>query len=311
MNKTCIALGALAVAFLVGFADVDPKKITIPPILLDQFKTFEPSAVLFISETGQFLIVSDDTNKADEPILFSMNSKGEVDSSISRVTGLPKMADIESMSQDEAGRIYLLSSQSLAKKDKDSVSRQLFVRASRSKNSYVLTDSIVLRPLILQAIEASKDPVLSRLAPLTRQELDVEAHFVRKGILYLALKSPMLEDHSSVILSLGKVDDIFSLNQIDLKHWKTISIPDLNGKKNRISDFVLANDLFLITTSSKNNSGGLWQYEEQSEKLKLIRAYPQHKPEGVAYVETTKSALVVFDKGANEAHFVIEHNIFK
>src|SRR5688500_13311168 len=119
-----------------------PKKLILPDSVLSKVDSFEPSGALFLNDLNEYLVVSDDTNEKDAPLLFAVKSDGTVQNSILEIEGLKKMTDMESIFQDSKGRIYVMSSQGLSKKGKDSKKRNLFVQLGRVGKKMALISEI-------------------------------------------------------------------------------------------------------------------------------------------------------------------------
>src|SRR5687768_9927095 len=120
MSVFTAAIALIIFSFLAAPAYSDensPVEISIPKKLLSTLKSFEPSAAIFLSDSNQFLLASDDTTEEDSPMLFLMDASGKVNKSPIIIEGMEKLTDIESINQDQ-DYIYTLSSQSRNKKGK-------------------------------------------------------------------------------------------------------------------------------------------------------------------------------------------------
>lgn len=289
----------------IGFhakASLVSQEMTLPESFEKELKSFEPSAAVYLKDLNRFLLASDDTNENDDPLLFQMDQKGHVEGAPIKVKGLKKMTDIESISQDEYGSLYLLSSQSLNKNGKDKSERNLFVRASRTDRTIKAEDAIQLRPMLLEALKKSKAREIAELPSDLGKTLDVESHFVRENSLYIGLKEPQPQPGTAVIVKVGDVDNIFAGEKLQLEVYKAIDFASITGEADLLSDIVpIGNSLFLTTTQEKG-PGRFWQYEEATDTLILLKEFRWH-PEGLAFSDDGTKAMIVFDEGLHPARF--------
>ncbi len=291
-----VLTGQLAFAFV-------PQKISVPKALGKKLKSFEPSAVTYLNDLNQFLIASDDTTDDRQPLLFLMDDSGQVEKQSLRVTGLDEMTDIESVSQAENQDLYLLSSQGLTKKGKDKISRNLFVRASLSGRKISAQDSVVLRPLLLAALQASADPVLIRLRPVFEKQLDIESHFVQHGDLYVGLKGPQPKPGVALVLKVGSVDEIFSHHRLDVELWKTLNFAAVSGERDLLSDILVLNDEIILSTTQEVGAGRLWRLNEPRDRLTILQEFKDLRPEGLTIEPAKNFLMVVFDQGLADSFF--------
>lgn len=94
-----LSFTAIAAFFIssANAANIQPREIEVPSALMDQLKSFEPSGSVYLEDLGAYLIVSDDTDKKDRPLLFLMNEKGEVEEEPLNIQGIKKMTDRKSV----------------------------------------------------------------------------------------------------------------------------------------------------------------------------------------------------------------------
>lgn len=282
-----------------------PQPIRVPEELSEQLKSFEPSAALYVDDLKSFLIANDDTTEEDTPLLFLMDSNGQVSSSPLEIKGIKKMTDIESISQDEKGTLYLLSSQGLNKNGNEKKERNLFVRAEREGQKIQTKNSIYLRPLLLEALENSGDSTLKKMQKNFKNDLDVESHFIRNGELYLGLKEPQPVPGTAVIVKAGNVDALFSKESLKVCTWKTLDFKSVSGEEDLLSDILPTKEGFLFSTTSEKGPGRLWRYEETNGKLSLLEEFADFNPEGLAFNTPAQKLLVVFDQGEEEGLFTL------
>jgi multidrug resistance efflux pump len=106
----------------------------------------EASGVIYLSDLKEYLVVSDETERKG-PVLYLMNSDGHIGKEV-RIEGLDKINDMESVTADDRGTIYILSSQSQNKKGELSPWRRLFVRCVRNGEKIRMTNSVFLADLL-------------------------------------------------------------------------------------------------------------------------------------------------------------------
>jgi hypothetical protein len=298
------------ILFGLSATALEPRPISLPEELSEQLKSFEPSAALYLNDLNSFLIASDDTTEDDEPLLFLMDEKGQVADPSLEVKGITKMTDIESISQDQNGTLYLMSSLGLNKNGKNKEERNFFVSASRKGREIQVKDSVVLRPLLLEALEDSSEKELEKIEEELEEKMDVESHFVRNGELYVGLKEPQPEPGKAVIVKAGSVENIFSDHEVDVKVWKTIDFGAVTGEEDLLSDILPIEKGLLLTTTQEEGPGRLWRLDESTGKLTLLEEFEDLHSEGIALQPKTNSLLVVFDEGEDEALFTLRKGPF-
>jgi len=280
-----------------------PQEIQVPTKLRNTLKSFEPSAGLYLSDLDAYLIASDDTTKKDQAILFLMNEQGQIDANPVGIQGLDKMTDIESLSQDEAGHLYALSSQSLNKSGKNKPERNLLVRAERRGRELRAESQIELRPLLLSALSQSLDPQLRDMTSRYAAELDIESHLVRDGHLYLGLKNPQPRPGQAVVIRVESVDDLLRQGEVRLSTWKTVNFKAISGEDDLLSEMLQIGDDWILTTSTEAETGRLWRYDQTTEQLTLLEEFEGFKAEGTALNPDSQDLLVLFDMGEEPARF--------
>lgn len=279
-------------------------EIKVPTGLSEKLKSFETSSGVYLADLDRYLVSSDDTTKKDDPWLFLMDRKGNVEENPVVIKGLEKMTDIESISQDESGTLYILGSQGLNKNGKDKVERNLFVKAHRADRIIQALDVIQLRPLLLKALLESSDYILSNMKNQFEQSLDVESHFVLDEKLYIGLKDPQPKGGYALILDLGSIDKIFRTKQIsDLKVVVHLPFSGISANADLLSDMLFFPDHLILTTTSENNQGRLWKYEFGTKEMTILEEYDGYRPEGVAYNQVTQELLILFDQGEEASLF--------
>lgn len=279
-------------------------KVQVPEKLMKKLKTFEPSSALYLPDLNRYVLSSDDTDKNETPYLFLMDDRGQVDETPLRVQGLPQMTDIESMTQDRQGNMYLLSSLSINKNGANKFSRNLFTKVSRQGSGLIFREKVELRSLLIQAIKNSDIPDLQAIQNQVDQALDIESHFISNGQLYVGLKNPQPRPNEALILNLGSLEVLLNEQRIeDLSLWKTVNF-GVAGTECLLSDLQLSDDeIYLSTTSDRGEPGYLWHLQISTDTLSRVEAYDRVKPEGLALRAKDNKLMIVFDQGLEPALF--------
>ncbi len=283
-----------------------PSPMAVPEKVLMK-SAFEPSGALYLKDLKKYLVISDDTDKMDSPFLFLLNSDGSVDSNVIQLENIDRIQDIESISQDQNGDIYLLSSQSLSSKKKLKKDREMILKIQQQGLRFKVVQSLSIRPMILEAIKKSKISEISELYSEATKKLEIEASYIDQGQLFVGLKEPMSEQGQNLIVNLGAIKNIFSLNKIEtLEVAFEISFPGFGQEQTRISDVILVGSQLVISTISKKpgTMGRIWSLVKGQSQPRLISEFPSLSPEGLAYNSDTKELMVVFDEGSDTPLFV-------
>jgi hypothetical protein len=298
---------AKAILFLAitGFSASSnlPQEVFVPDEVFERVDHFEPSAILYLADLNQYLVASDDTNEENEPLLFLMNQSGKISRELLSIKGLDEITDIESISQDGQGIIYLMASLGLNKNGKEKSERNLFVRARRQGKSIQAIETISLRSRLIEAMDSSIDSKIQSIKSVLKEELDVESHFIRGGELFLGLKNPNLKTGESILLNVGAVEDVFSKRPLQVKIWKTIPFSKLTGEDDELSDIQDTQGGLLMTSTLEFGAGRLWSFQEATGELKLLSEFKGLHPEGLA-LDHQQALMMVFDEGDRDAHFL-------
>lgn len=305
MIKTIIVLTSL----ILGCFAFSAEKITVPDKLKKHLKSFEPSGVVYLSDLDQYLVASDDTDKKDSPLLFLMDENGSVNKKPLLIKGLEKMTDIESLSHDEHGDLIILSSLSLNKNGKNLIERNLLVKAHRQGTEIEMVSQVELRPLLLKALKNSEVSDLKSLYEQLKQELNVEASFIKDGEFYIGLKSPQSALGTALILNLGPLDDLFSQEIQSVQLWKSINFAAISGEQDLLSETAFVGDNIILLTTNPNGTGCMWKFELQSNKLFLIQKFDNLNPEGLAIGPNFGEVLITFDQDEEAAMFTWIKNL--
>lgn len=286
-----------------GFAST-PEEISVPPQVLNGLKSFEPSAVLYLADQDMFLIASDDTTKDDKPLLFLMNRAGQVSPSVIALDTIEKMADIESLSQDESGMIYAMSSQGLNKSGQEKIERNLFVRGYLKNGEFKVDRYIYLRPLLLEALRQSNIAELQALSSNFTKKLDIESHLIKDRHLYIGLKDPQAGVGKALMLNIGPIDEIFFQKKLTISGVTTFNFRSISGETDLLSDMSLQEDKVFLTTTQESGAGRVWSYDLTTNNLQLLNEFEELRPEGLTFDKAHGHFMIVFDQSNEPALFL-------
>lgn len=266
-----------------------------------QFKNskLEASGLIFLSDLNKYLMISDDTDDDDSPFLYLLNHDGIVDNQTIKVENIDRFEDLESIFQDAQGNIILLGSQGESKAKKIKKLRNLLIQVERKGLSLKAKKTLVLRPLLIAALQESKDEELKSLASEAEKTLEIESSGVRNGKLIVGLKHPYDSEGQSLLLELGSLDEILkneSLKPSDVRVAERLRFPIKGQKETWVSDFTFIGEKIYFTTISKTpgRTGRVWEFKQGS--FRQLAEYPTFSPEGLAYSPKSNELMVVFDQ---------------
>ncbi len=286
-------------------------EINLPANLSNRL-SFEPSGLIYLKDIKKFMIVSDDTDTNKTPYVFLMDSDGMVDDQPLRIPGIQAINDMESISTDGTS-IYIMASQSQGSKSKERDypgARNLFVRTQFSDLRFGTTEAVELRPILLNAMQASKDARVREIfAQVKKTDLEIESHSVLNDTLLIGLKTPMMLNGSAAILEVKHVSRIFEKHQIaskDLSIYQTIIFSDGTSSQHRLSDFTwVKGELYATTKCAKQMQGALWKIPSGSQAVnaQFVQHFDGFNSEGIVEDPNGESLIVTFDQGSARASF--------
>jgi hypothetical protein len=120
-----------------------------------QLTNFEPSGIVWNSDLGEFLLVSDDTGVNDTetehaPYIFRMNPDGQVSSHPLELRKITSVNDLEGITAVNTTEYYLVSSQNISKKGKRPANREFLLHVIRNGSDFIVEERIKLLSLVLQ-----------------------------------------------------------------------------------------------------------------------------------------------------------------
>ena len=290
-----------------------PLLMSVPASLAERSR-FEPSGLVWAQKRARYVIVSDDTGQKDRldhaPWLFTMDAQGHVDAEPLRIEGVAEVNDLESIAQDEDGRLYVLSSQSHSKKGKRKASRQAFMRLAPSGDGYRVEATVHLAELLDQA----GPEALARLGlGADTWELNIEGMCPDRGGLLLGLKGPVDGDGNALIWRLADPDRLFRTGSLDeggLALWGRVRLRvEAEGKEvpGGIAELLKLPDATLLigATASgmkpKHQTGALYMVPSARPGVldpRLVRTFPGLKPEALALSPEPGNYVIAFDTDA-------------
>ena len=300
------------------------RRVVVPASLAARSR-FEPSGLLARASESRYLVVSDDTGRdGDEgaPWLFSMSTNGAVDAEPIVLGGIDEINDVESITQGDAGEIYLLSSQSYSKKGKRKPTRTALLRLRPDGAGFRVDGEVHLAEML----DASPERAASLGLPEGTRALDIEGMAFQKGALYLGLKAPLDRQGDAMIWRVEKPSELFDgatqqaktsggaarLDAAGLSPFAHVRVDvELLGKTvpGGISDLFFLPDGSLAITSTPSTAegaaGALFRVDKPvagALSPRLVTRFPDQKPEGIAASFSSPDKLMfVFDAGAARA----------
>ena len=255
----------------------------------------EASGAVFVEETGNFIVISDETEKK-QPTLFEVASDGSAKSI--KIENLNKINDLESITKEAGSNYLVLSSMSYSKKGKLKQERRILASVAFSNGRAEITKSVdfyeILKDFAGKSTGIAADFLKKGIA---EKSIDAEGMFVLEDSLFIAFKDPLFEG-KGVIFEISDYRKIFSEKRISENQLKASFIEDL-PKDLRISDiYMISKDEFFFTaTCSSEKCGGFYKFENG--RSSLIKDFPGLKPEGIA-ADKSGNFFIFFDLGQKE-----------
>lgn len=278
----------------------------VRPILTINESSLEASAILYLPEMKQFLVASDDTPN-DRFMLYLMDQSGKITGEIT-IPGIDEIDDIESMTRDDDGTIYIATSMSAKKNHSTPTSRRLLVAIKQNEDkSFYLYKSIPLADILARCARENPDVPWAGfiLNALEKNALDMEGMFWHSNAFYLGFKSPLYMKRS-IIIKILNADRLMEQQQIDgdqVAIWQMLNlISDQENIRERISDLLYVDGTLFITGvvdagNRHQYTGSLWRFFIDEGNLQRITKFKDLKPEGITVTNKTSDLMVCFDQG--------------
>src|SRR5690606_38263576 len=131
------------------------------------------------------------------------------------------------------------------------LSRNILVKAERQGRGLQALQSVELRSVLIDAILSSSLPSLELIKKNLVTDLDIEAHFIQNGEIYVGLKNPQPSPGKALILNLGRVDNLLNQYRIEkLEIWREIDFSAVISQEALLSDMQKTNDELILSTTS-------------------------------------------------------------
>lgn len=264
-------------------------------IVSDEPLKIEASGAVFVEETGNFIVVSDETEKK-QPLLFEVG-KGGLAKRI-KIENLDKINDLESIAKESESSYLVMSSMSYSKKGKLKAERRILASFTLTQGKAELKNAVDFYEILKDFAEKSEGTAADFLKKgIVEKSIDAEGMFVLENSLFIAFKDPLFEE-KGVIFEISDYKKIFSEKKISENQIQMTFIEDL-PRDLRISDiYMISKDRFYFTAScSDEKCGGFFKFENG--RSSLIRNFPEMKPEGIA-VDKNGNFFIFFDLGQKE-----------
>lgn len=260
------------------------------------------------STSSEYLVIGDEAEKGDVE-LYKMSHQGVITNKIKidfQQHEKIKIDDIESISHD-GKYIYLAASLSHNKKGKLKSKRRKLIRLEKNANTFIYRGSVDLyRRLEDLSTSSENEKVKDFLQDaIFSKSIDIEAHNVINGDLYLGFKTPLNINDESVILKINNIDEIFLDNSTKASIWAELKLNDKNNSASFISDMLFEKNQLLLLSVNNNNDkpfSFLWRFNMQSQKLTRLSSFENLKAEGIAHsISGGSQYILVFDEDGKSA----------
>ena len=276
----------------------------------------EASGLLYLPEEKRFLVISDETD-GKEPMLFFMDTAGYIGQR-TVVKRLSAINDMEGITRDTHGRVYLLASQSFNRKGKRTTARRLLVRMTGTGKSGFRADaSVPLIDVLAKAAEQQPSAKWSSFVAgaLREKSVDIEGIVWYNDTLLFGFKNPKM-GNDAVILAASDPDALFRTGRVkpaQVMLWRRFPLFDtVSGTYCGVSDLCFTDGrLYGLSTGVSSSSGveedvGLfWTFDPATGSCTFFRHFSGLKPEGIAYNSDRGEFCIVFDNGSeNPSQFM-------
>lgn len=281
------------------------------PTFLKDIENIEASGVRYLSDIKKYLVISDDT-RDKKPLLYLMDEEGTIEEGVG-ILGLEKINDMEAITENEKGDLYIACSQSYNKSHTLPEERRLLVRIKRDRTVFRLDNKLYLFDLLEEAVQKNNKAEWAQFLTGGGGTIDIniEGMFYYQGSLYLGFKRP-LQGNKAVILRINQIDRVLEENVLDgndIALWKAFDLSDhASGSPSGISDLYLLNNyrLFILSCSTLRKddrtkpSGSLWVYDFATDTLSFVKHLDNLKPEGITFNPDKQEYVITCDYGKND-----------
>ncbi|MDO5577138.1 MAG: hypothetical protein Q4F84_08660, partial [Fibrobacter sp.] len=276
----------------------------------------EASGVLYLDDIQKYCVISD-----EHSVLFLMNGDGVIEKSV-KIEGVDKIDDMESITTDDSGYIYIAASQNPKKKGTLPDARRLFIRVKRTGEKFVLDAKVFLIDLLQEAVKGNSNADLVMLMNIDKEKRlpDIEGIAYKNNNLYVGFKDPLVNKKSAIV-KIKDINDVFKTNSIKPENVELACLLPLKNEKlhvtYRISDLCFINDdLYIlgrgVSPISGVEMGSLWVLFQKTKIPGMVYEIPDSKPEGIACDKAKKSVLLICDNGDEKpSQFTIIEDILR
>jgi len=204
---------------------------------------------------------------------------------------------LESIAKERENTYLIMSSLSYSKKGKLKPERRLLARITFANGEARLENAVDFYEILKNFAERSDSNAAKFLKKgIAEKSIDIEGMFVAGNSLFIAFKNPLFNENG-VIFEISGYETVFAEKKISESQLKTIFV-DVPAER-KISDIhMLSRDRFHYTASCNSEKcGGFYRFENG--KSKLIKEFPELKPEGIA-VDENGNFFIFFDLGQQE-----------
>jgi Protein of unknown function (DUF3616) len=249
-----------------------------------QANTIEASGLWWNAKEGHYLLVSDESYGQGAAIFtVSPDLKVLQRLKMARDTNID---DLESISGD-GDNVYVLSSLSVNKQGEQKNKRRKLMRLRYQGHQVSAQEEIDLHEVLLRLSQAQPTTALTTFLSIALKEnsLNIEAHFVRDGKLYLGFKSPASAQQNTLIAEIDNLAALFA------------------GPVTTLSDMAwVGQQLYLLSVASgASKSSQMWRWTNGGPKPTLLKRFNGLAAEGLAYRPDNATLTVVFDEGKGAA----------
>lgn len=290
----------------------EPTPIKVPPSLA-AISRFEPSGLVWLKEAEKFLVISDDTGfkQADNhaPWLFFMDADKNVADQPRIIAGAGEINDLESVTLNKKGDIFLISSCGKNKKGQRPENRGLLTRVRYENGEFRMTGSLNLFALLRDYCSAGECVGLAGDlgAKVILDKLNIEGAAIKNGSLFLGLKEPQgpIGALLWVIRDFEKLFDKPTLEPGQIALAGEIKLQNTGDAPRGISDLAFDDKGRLLVLSTnvgvtgEAQTGALDLVEDLDKSpmsAQRIAVFPGLKPEGIAKGPSGEW-IIVFDQG--------------
>jgi multidrug resistance efflux pump len=305
-----------AQAKVLGPVASDTETVSAVQVLASQnpkilAETIEASGLWWNAKAGHYLVVSDESYGQGAAI-FVVSAAMQVQQQL-KMARDTHIDDLESISSD-GDDVYVLSSLSANKQGEQKNKRKKLMRLRYQGQQVSAQEEIDLYEVLLRLSQAQPATPLTRFlaAAIQQSTLNIEAHFVRDGKLYLGFKSPPSAQQNTVIAEIDNVAALFAGPSAgpatppapSAKIWADVALIDpVSGQSAKLSDMAwVGQQLYLLGVGSgPSKSSQLWRWTPADTQPTLLKRFSGLAAEGLAYRPDNATITVVFDEGKGVA----------